>query len=469
MRLLIVFLTILLISTACTAPVQSTVAPADGSPSESDLPAPGSTFETSLLVTQWKSVPQGSILFPLDPMSGTALSEYPPISLGHSSFHVFSPDRRTLAVVSFPNENNYNGSLLLIDLSNWKTQRLKLGLIGWVTNIGFNPHGDLLALVQGEFSNKVTLIDIDKGVIAAETRVEPSITKMQFTRSGESLMLYGQTTHDRFTTSEMSTGAPQVLLLDAGDLSPRWSATLDSIRDGVYPKDESVTADDLYEIGNALYLSPGLVFAPKQDLLYVLAADSEHLKRVDFANLTVTTIEIQDQLGWFEQLLSLTAGVAHAKIADGTSKQVAISPDGQFLYAVGVKNVSSQDEYGNWRMEQTPLGLEIIQTRDGQRLEHFETEATELSLSPDGQYIYLRSWETSTPWTEVFDISSRQVAAHKAGVFAMPTFLMNGQFLLASTYSTSESSHHMSILEANDLDVISDWTGEEYIFWLPVP
>jgi 6-phosphogluconolactonase (cycloisomerase 2 family) len=270
-----------------------------------------------------------------------------------------------------------------------------------------------------------------------------------------------------FATQSTTLGGipPQAFLLDVRDLSPLWSADLNSIRDGIFPKDEKSPIDP-YQPGNALYLSPALVFAPDRDALYIVHADSNQLTTVDFSAQNVETVEIQDRLSWVEQLLSLTAGVAHAKVMDGTTKQAAISPDGQFLYLIGVNSESSQDELGNWQMNQTPLGVEIIQTSDGSRIMHIESDAADLSLSPDGRFLYLRNWGEDVPWTEAFDTSSRQITDRKMGIYASPALRMNGQFVLASTYSSSETLHHMGILEPDGLGTLLEWTGPHYIGWL---
>jgi hypothetical protein len=123
-------------------------------------------------------------------------------------------------------------------------------------------------------------------------------------------------------------------------------------------------------------------------------------------------------------------------------------------------------------MEKTPLGLEIIQTRDGSRVERFETEAGELSLSPDGRFLYLRDWgdDRTLPWTEMFDTASLELIAHKEGLYAMPAPLMNGEFLLVSTSVTVEEPYrelyHMSILQPSDFNVLAEWTAYEFIHWV---
>jgi len=464
MRLLTVFLTLVLTLTACAISDEN-----KSPPTTPTVVSAKPTIETSLLVTQSKGSSEGNLLFPLDPVSGKPLPNYPPISLGYSSFHAFSPDRRTLAVISFPGESAYNGSLLLIDLPAWKTQLFELDLTGWVNSMVFSPDGRQLAIAYGESTYKLTIINVEKGNSIVQEPLDSFVSRMKFTESGDALMLYSQAIS---TTDGMSSAPPQVLLLDAADLTLRWAAELKGVRDGIFPKDETVTPANLYEPGQAVYLSPGVVFAPDRNVLYIVHADSEQLTTVDFNSQEVKTVEIQAQLSWFERLLSLTAGVAYAKAADGTSKQAVLSPDGQLLYVIGVNNTSSQDEQGNWEFTQTPLGMEIIQTSDGSRVERMETDATDLSISPDGHFLYLRNWgnnPNNIPWTDILDATNRQIITRETELAAMPALLMNGEFLLVSTYSTSEYTHYMNILRPDDLSMLSNWIDTEYVDWLTVP
>jgi WD40 repeat protein len=374
-----------------------------------------------------------------------------------------------MAVASFPNESTYSGNLFLIDLPTWKTLDLRLELSGWVSTMVFSPHGKQLAIAHGDTYFKLTMVDLEKGTITAQIPTTSYVSRLKFTQSGEALMLYKSTVD---TADAWTAGPPQVLLLDAADLTPRWSAEVEEVRDGIVPRDENVTQANFYEPGNAFYISPGLVFAPDRDTLYIVHADSEKLTTVDFENQRVGTVEVQPRLTWFERLLSLTAGVAHAKIGDGITRQAAISPDGRYLYVVGMNSSTSQDQHGNWQMEQTPLGLEVIQTTDGSRLSHIETDTTELSLSPDGRFLYLKNWgnnQDNIPWTEILDTSSWETVARKAKVAGMPVSLVNGGFLLVSTYSTAETSHHMSVLTPDGSRVLAEWTAPTSIWWLTTP
>jgi len=474
MRLLTIFLTFALILTACAAPqqdspatpqaVSSPVVESKATPVPVKPTAAPATLENSLLAVEWNGGSEGNLLAPLDPNSGLALADYTPVSFGRDYFYAFSPDRHTLAAVTFANDNTHNGSLLLVDIRAWKTQKFDLKLRGWVNAMAFSPDGRQLALAHGESPYRLTVIDLERGVITAQEKTDSFVMRLKFTADGESLMLYSPAMQN-FSTDEMSGDAPQVLLLDARDLSLRWSANLEGVRDGIFPKDEE-TAVDFNQPGTAMYLTPALAFAPDRDVLYVVHADSEQLTAVDFSAQTVETVEVQDRLSWFEQLLSFDADVVHAKVADGTSKQAALSPDGQFLYVLGVNNESFQDEQGNWQMDQTPLGLEIIHASDGTRLMHIETDATDLSLSPDGHFLYLRNWSQGDPWTEVFDTSTRQMIAHKVGVYASPALRVDGELLVVSTYSSNDTFHRMGIFQPDRLDLLTEWTGPHYIAWL---
>ena len=469
MRRLPVFLTLFLILTACAAPSQPTEVPVDTSEPQSNAPLLDGTFERSLLVSAWRGSSEGNVLFLLDPATGNPLPGYPEIPLGHTFFYALSPDRKTLAVASFPNASTYNGNLFLINLPAWKTRDLGLELSGWVSIMVFSPDGKELAITHGETSYKLTMVNLEDRTITAQSPTYSYISCLKFSQNGQALMLYRSTTNpvDGFTG-----GPPQVLLLDAADLTPRWSADLEDVLDGIFPRGRDVTPANYYEPGKAFYISPGLVFAPDRDALYVVHADSDQLTVVDFESQHIQTDEIQTKLSWFERLLSMTASIAHAKVGDGITRQATISPDGQFLYVAGGNSMTSQDQHGNWQMEQTPLGLEIIQTRDGSRVEHIDTDTTEVSISPDGRFLYVRNWgnnQDNIPWTEIIDTSTGQSIARKPGISGTPALLMNGDYLLVSTYSTSEYLHHMSVLEPDGSQVLAKWSAPRYIWWLTTP
>ena len=66
----------------------------------------------------------------------------------------------------------------------------------------------------------------------------------------------------------------------------------------------------------------------------------------------------------------------------------------------------------------------------------------------------------------MFDTSSRQIVARKAGLYLFPALRMDGELLLVSTYSLSNTLHHMTVLQPDDLSVVGEWKGAGYIAWL---
>jgi WD40 repeat protein len=474
-RLLVAFLTVFVGVTAC-APTPTSSLPESESTVLQPATAGPASYETSLPAIQWGEKNHEHRLFLLVPSTGEALTDVESIPLGRSFSYAYSPDRRRLAVMTFPDDSNANGSLMLIDLLAWKSERFDLKLYGWVGAMAFSPDARLLAISHGGDSmSKLTVFDIMDGTILAQGQTDLLMPRLKFTSGSDALMLYGLSKKGRFTENSLGGGTPQVLLLDAADLSPRWQAELAGVREGVFPKDENteLSAYEMVAQGQAMFLGPGVVFAPDRDGLYIVHADSDQLTSVDFAAYTVETVTIQPGLSWLETLLSLTASVAHAKVADGTSKDVAISPDGKLLYVVGTHNSSVPDQQGNLQIDQIPLGLEIIRIENGSGVTHIETGSGDLSLSPDGRFLYLRTWgmdENSGPGTEVLDTSSRAIVTHAAGIYPSVAFQVNGEPLLVSTYSLSETEpwHQMTILQPDDLRVLAEWKGPEYITWLTI-
>ncbi len=425
----------------------------------------------------WEGNSRGYSLVLIDPASGQVLPDYEPISLGQALFHAFSPDGRTLAVVGFVSSEYPNGdSLHLIDLDTWDDRVQELQLDGYVNAMAFSPDGHQLAIAYGNTKSRVLIFEMGKPFIKSKTAVRQSsldylVYNMKFTADGNGLMVYGSEIENRYTVNEMSPEPPIAALLDSSDLSVRWKAELKGVRHGVVPKDEnSAATTDLHQPGAAIFLFPGLAFAPDRDSLYVVHPDEDKLTTVDFAAQKVDTAEIRPQLSWFERLLSLTSGVAHAKIAEGTSKHAVISPDGRFLYIVGQRSDLVKTKDDEWQVNVNPLGLQIVRAEDGSRLANYDTEAQELSISADGQHLYLRGWGTTqdSAWTQVFDTASNQSIARLDGLWLVPTRRANGAPIVASSvWRDNRKEHHNAFVESQS--VLAEWESSDYLAWLTTP
>ncbi|MGD8406010.1 MAG: hypothetical protein PVJ21_20310 [Anaerolineales bacterium] len=438
------------------------------------------TLSASILAGFWKDDSTGHRLVPIDPTSGQALADYEPISLGLDYTYTFSPDRRRLAVIGHVTpQYPHGGSLHLIDLEAWEDHVQELKLDAYVNAMDFSPDGKHLAIAYGNNNSQVLVLNVDSPpgkskTAALQASMDFLVNQMKFTSDGDGLMIYGYRTENPSTVNQMNPEPPFVTLLDSTDLSVLWEADLEGVRHGILPKDENSDEPvDFTQPGNAIYYFPGLTFAPGQDNLYIVHAKEDKLTTVDFEAQEYGSMEIQPQLSWMERLLSLTAGVARAKVAEGTSKQVAISPDGETLYIVGQSSELGDEISNGWEIIENSLGLQIVRASDGKRLSRYDNEASDISISYDGQYLFLHGWnqEHDSGWTQIYGTTTNQpVTRIENNTWLVPTRRLNGEPILASSvYVNSENEHHFTIVDSRDLTTLAEWSSPDYLVWLKVP
>ena len=191
---------------------------------------------------------------------------------------------------------------------------------------------------------------------------------------------------------------------------------------------------------------------------------------MDFTAQEIVSVEITPKLSLMERLLALTAGVAHAKIAEGTSKHVAISPDGETLYIVGQSSELGEKTGEEWNIIENPLGLQVVRAEDGKQLDRYDSEASDLSISHDGRYLFLQGWnqDRDSAWTQIFDTAANQPAARlENNTWLVPTRRLNGEPVLASSvYINGESEQYYTTFNPESLSVLAEWSSADYLVWL---
>jgi len=480
----------LLILTACSAlptevsPTQIQAGKPETIQSEKSTPPlapakPGKLMD-SILAILWKSSGEGHFLLPIDPATGQAITNYEPISLGQSYSYAFSPDRRTLAVVGYVSSQHPNGgSLHLINLQTWEDYAQELRLDAYVNAMDFSPSGEQLAIAYGNAESRLLVLNVAKPFVKSKFAVVQAsmdflVNKMKFTSDGSGIMVYGYKSENPSTVYQVNTEPPTIVLLDSTDLSVRWETNLQGIYHGIVPKDKNGDAPvDIFQPGQAVYYFPGLTFAPQQDILYIVHPDEDKLTSVDFDAQEVSSVEIKSKLSWFERLLSLGAGVAHAKVAEGTTKHAVVSPDGQFLYIVGERNELVDADSDEWQINTIPLGLQIVRAEDGSRLGRYDTKASDISISNGGYFLFLQGWSQTqgNAWTQIFDTKNNQPRTQaQDNTWLVPTRCLNGMPILASSvYINGEDQQHYSIVNPEDFSVLAEWSSIDYLVWLNVP
>jgi hypothetical protein len=184
----------------------------------------------------------------------------------------------------------------------------------------------------------------------------------------------------------------------------------------------------------------------------------------------VKTIDLHVKTSWLDRLLSLAAGVAYAKGMDGTTKQAVISPDGKFLFVAGnTETVTPQANGTYWDITDTSIGLQVIDPQAGTLLDKIDTGASLARLSPDGRQVFLTGWNQGTPWTDVYDISSKSILKHFDDMYLVPTRRLDGKVILASSNSSDGTVSYITLLDPLTWATASQWTGTGYVGWLLDP
>ena len=472
-RILIAGLCLGVILTACSSPTPTSAPPTptlfSSSPQPTLPPAtPVSTPEpVGVGVPVIEYLNERSVLLVISSVTGKVFDAFTPIPLGENYNYAFAPDGHTLALVS-------NAQLYLIDLPSWKISIFVVGLYG---SPFYSPDGTLLALASSGSDGTLRVVDARSGEVKASAQAGFSIRNVKFTTDGNAIMAYGPQLASTGIAANagVSVGAPKAALFAVSDLSVLWAVELDDIRDGVFPKKaDTANTQDIYQPGAAWFFAPGIVFSPDLDILYLVHGDEDKLTTVDFTNRKVTTVGVRAKIGWLDQLMALTAGVAHAKGMDGTIKHALISPDGKFLFVGGNTEVVTQQANGNWDITDTPIGPQVIATEDGTLVDKIDTEASPAWLSPDGSQVFLTGWKINnnyggTSWTDVYDISTRNIVKHLDGVYLIPARRMDGKVILASNGTFSNSVNQMAVIDPDSWTITSEWKGPVDVGWLIGP
>ncbi len=489
----VTFLCLLVIATACTAPRQAAGEP--GVPTETparpvvqptDTPGPATeapkklvaqpttapSLESSVLLARWNARDNRHELRPVDPATGHEVPGYMPI---YASPHALSADGKKLAAIEsrgrtsepYAGGTSYRPSadvLHLISVSAWRAVTATLPGKGWIWPVTFSPDTTRLALASHErTSSTLMLFDADTGQLVAQYALTFRPSLMKYTQDGTALVIYGQSLGTVPGISKPE--PPRVLLIDVATLQVKWDQPLVSIISGDWCLEN---CDVSHEQQLFAYWRPAAVPSHDGHKLYIVHADEEMLTTVDFDARTVHSVEIRAARSWFEELLALTAGVAHAKGgSNGAFKEAALSPDGTRLYVIGRATNSTRDAQGYWQISETSLGLQVVDVESGRKIAGLDREAKAIRTTLDGVYLLLDDWDGRVWWTEVLDAISLQRVAHLEGWDVVPTRRIDGQPILLASNPYRQSQ--LAVLDPRSFDIVHTWSMNGHAEWVTAP
>ncbi len=171
---------------------------------------------------------------------------------------------------------------------------------------------------------------------------------------------------------------------------------------------------------------------------------------------------------------STTPKGIYAKTLNGVTKTAVISPDGQRLYVVGQSTTAVKKSDGNYDMDRQALGLQVVDPASATELAHLDTQATDLSIAPDGKTVFLVSWPQSDtlegyPKTDILDASTLKIVQTLPGQ-VQPTRMLNGQPAWLAMEYFSSSDPHLAIYAPGQDNPQAQWkTSDAYAGWVLVP
>jgi len=443
------------------------------------------TLGASVLLDTWDQKRNGHMLTPVDPLTGQSIPGYEPVFLGEPSFHAFSPDGRWLALSTSERDDHSDAVLHLIDLQTWTDVETPITFDTWLYALQFSPDGThLIAALpplayRAEDTTRIQWFDVATQNLVAEGTLPFILRRLSFTPGGDAVLAYGVYSEQPNDFNPEARAA----LVSLPDLALAWQTSLPGLLDGNYGEEPS------HSSGESSWYYPAIVFAPDGRTLYAVHPDADKLTTVDFAAQTVATVEITPKLSWLDWLFVLTAGVAHAKVLDGTSKQAVLSPDGRKLYVIGETRDSWQDENGEWHLKQTQHGLLVVEAETGTELARLSSEAiggnkgsaessiSLIKITSDGKRLYLSGWGEQSAWTGVVDAASLEVSARLTGRWLTPGYRLDGEPVLLSQniHASASIQTTLAALDPSTLEELHVWAvSDSPARWLvnenlPVP
>lgn len=426
----------------------------------------------------------------IDPETLADLPAYTPLDLGHHNPYALSPDGRTLAMISRPEDYNNNDVLRLIDLPTWQVFTTTMTFDDHVFTLEFGADSRTLYWTEPTVSDPANGIpgefvmrryDVAQDEVTAVIPFPSSFVpqEMRLLNSGQ-IAVYGTTNQTPVAVDAI----PHLLILDPTAETIVADTPLENVIAGQYRLQNSVNKLP-YRLAQ-----PGLAWDTAQNLLYIVHAEEDKVTVVDLTNAEIAQqVNIAPQQSILERVLSWGVQTAHAKVVPGVAKQAVLSPDGQHLFVIGLTSEIAQVEDGSmgWIWHETPMGLQVIDTETLTEKFLLDLPVTNMALSPDGRWLLLTSAYDETRTVEgvervqnglyIVDTENMDVTHHLLAndEVYLQGFAANGRFAYVSTatgewledhYGNWQTQLHVVDLAAGQLIAEREFAGS-YLKLIP--
>jgi hypothetical protein len=453
-------------TTALSTPTSQPTASAEAAVSASPQLAAVPFSESTLAIKQYTGSDH-HLLSPVDPATGNAVAGYEAIDMGSNVFYTFSPDRRRMIFSSLEESSGSFAALRFLDLETWtEATGLLLPTRGWSSAQAVSANATRYAMATVETrSRHVWLVDAEKHILMESIETPLYVTEMAFTSDGAGLMLYGNP--ENFETG-VTRGPPVAELRSSQDLDLIWSRELGAVVDGFQPSAQF--KGEAHQPGTGSTYRPAVAFDPQAVAMYVVHAEADKLTRVEFERKRVLTQDIRPAASWFERLLALGAGVAHAKVQDGVEREAVLSQDAETLYIAGVQNKMTQASNGEWQFEQVPLFVQAIQPFNASVIWTSEAVGSSLQFSDDIGSLFVSYLNQASEETETFEVSPADgvILNEAAGLQMRLTRRMDGTPLLVAVESYPAAPITLSAFTLDGVP-LGEWQVPRYGDWILVP
>jgi hypothetical protein len=332
---------------------------------------------------------------PVDPTTLADLPGYAPISFGHHYIYAASPDRKTLAVLTWPSgSNNAGGALHLIDLDTWTDMPADLRIDDYVSELTFDTDGKTLYWTSPTAHDPAHGIprayqlyryDLDSHRSSAITPFPSSFMPWFQRLSSGKVAIFGIFTDP----NDLAQDVPHVLIVDPERNRMAADVRLDGVQAGQFREPATnVTPSAQEETWQYVMYRPGLAWDLERNLLYVVHADDNKVTMVDLVNGAVMQqTYIHPQHSVLEWLLAVPS--VEAKGGPVTEARAVLSRDGKRLYVF-----SQQTEDGLLSM----TNLRVIATDGMREISRLDDLLTDFALTPDGQSVLVVKGEIVRPY-----------------------------------------------------------------------